>query len=93
MNRNRRTQSRVAMVATVLLLATAGIAAAFTLRTQSIESSGGRSTGGVYTLTHSVGQPIAHPDTELTGGVFTLRGGFLSGASDPTPPTTVWMVY
>ncbi len=39
----------------------------------SIDSGGGTSTGGVYTLSGTIGQPDAG---RMTGGNFTLEGGF-----------------
>ncbi len=41
----------------------------------SIDGGGGASTGGVYTVTGTIGQPDAGP---MGGGNFTLDGGFWS---------------
>lgn len=42
----------------------------------SIDGGGGISTGGSYSLVGTIGQPDAG---KLTGGNYTLDGGFLSG--------------
>lgn len=63
-------------VAVGALITLAGAAAAFSLRTQTIEASGARSAGGPYTLTSAVGQPIVNLSNPSTGG--TTRFGVAS---------------
>ncbi|MCP4658763.1 MAG: hypothetical protein GY856_25410 [bacterium] len=47
----------------------------------SVDGGGGVATGGVYRLVATIGQPDAG---RLTGGIYTLRGGFLQPSSaDP----------
>src|SRR5262245_55602805 len=46
------------------------------------DGGGGQSTGGVYAVTGTIGQPDANTHT---GGPYTLFGGFWSAFSVPTP--------
>jgi hypothetical protein len=57
------------------LLGAVGLAQAqtFSIDAWSIDGGGGTSTGGVYTLSGTIGQPDAGT---MTGGNFTLQGGF-----------------
>jgi hypothetical protein len=58
--------------------------AQYTLDWWTIDGGGGASTGGVYTVEGTVGQPEAG---QLSGGAFALTGGFWSLlAADPNPP-------
>jgi hypothetical protein len=43
----------------------------------TIDSGGGTSTGGVFTVSGTIGQPDANPQP-MIGGNFTLTGGFWS---------------
>jgi hypothetical protein len=45
----------------------------FKLDWSTIDGGGGTSTGGIYTLTGTIGQPEAG---QMSGGKFTLVGGF-----------------
>jgi hypothetical protein len=47
----------------------------------TIDSGGGTSSGGGFTLSGTIGQPDA--STTLTGGTFTLTGGFWPGIGQP----------
>ena len=61
-----------------------GVARAqFSIDWYSIDGGGGTSSGGGYTLTGTVGQPDAHTET-LTGGGYSLEGGFLPGFIVPS---------
>jgi hypothetical protein len=44
----------------------------------TVDGGGGRSSNGGYNLSGTIGQPDAGP--RLSGGDFTLQGGFWSGA-------------
>lgn len=48
----------------------------------TIDGGGGTSTGGVYTVSGSIGQPDAGT---MSGGQFTLQGGFWSVIAVQTP--------
>lgn len=50
--------------------------AQYTLDWWTVDGGGGTSTGGVYSVTGTIGQPDAGP--VLSGGPFTLTGGFWS---------------
>lgn len=50
----------------------------------TIDGGGGTSTGGVYSVTGTIGQPDANT-TIMTGGNFTLTGGFWSLIAIQTP--------
>ena len=82
------------VVAVLLTLATLVSAApnAFSLDWWSVDSGGGASQGGDFTLHGPIGQPDAGP--RLTGGDFSLQGGFWGLAmpdspviEPPIPPT------
>ena len=51
--------------------------ATYTLDRWTVEGGGGTSTGGVFTLSGTAGQPDAG---SLTGGIYALIGGFWGGA-------------
>ena len=50
----------------------------------TIDGGGGTITGGVYSLSGTIGQPDAHAQP-LTGGTFALTGGFWSLLAVQTP--------
>jgi hypothetical protein len=81
-----RTGVRVA----ALLLAAAGVTSAqnYSLDWFSVDGGGGTSTGGVYTVTGTIGQPDA--GTTLKGGNYSLEGGFwglIAAIQPPGPPS------
>jgi hypothetical protein len=55
----------------------------FSLTWYTIDGGGGASSGGGSTLTGTVGQPDAGP--AMTGGTFSLAGGFWSAPGGPPP--------
>jgi len=55
----------------------------FEIPKSTIDGGGGRSTGGQFILTGTIGQPEG-PEQTLTGGNFELSGGFWPGGEgDP----------
>src|SRR5436189_3711281 len=54
----------------------------------TIDGGGGRSTGGNLEVTGTIAQPDASV-TAMTGGAFTLSGGFWPGAALPLCPGDV----
>lgn len=68
------------------LLATLCVARAqnFSIDWFTIDGGGGTSTGGVFSLSGTIGQPDANPQP-LTGGNFALVGGFWSLFAVQTP--------
>ena len=78
--RKRRSSGAVQTLARVfalifLLFAPAGFvqAQSYAIDWQTIDGGGGTSTGGVYSVSGTIGQPDAG---EMSGGNFTLQGGF-----------------
>lgn len=55
----------------------------FDLSWNTVDGGGGASGGGTYSLYGTVGQPDAGV---MTGGDFTLSGGFLMGGEVVSPP-------
>src|ERR1043166_2743756 len=58
---------------TLLFCAAAGYAQSYSIDWFTIDGGGGRSTGGVYNVTGTIGQPDAG---HMSGGSYTLDGGF-----------------
>jgi hypothetical protein len=56
-----------------LLLPALGLAQQYSIDWSTIDGGGGTSTGGVFTVTGTVGQPDAGT---MSGGSYTLSGGF-----------------
>jgi hypothetical protein len=56
----------------------------YTIDWFTIDGGGGTSTGGVYTVSGTIGQPDANQQP-LTGGSFSLPGGFWSLYAVQTP--------
>ncbi len=57
---------------------------AYTIDTFTIDGGGGTSSGGVYTLSGTIGQHDAAAPTQ--GGAYTLTGGFWGGVqTSPSP--------
>lgn len=80
MNRNRN--SLIALFSTLAFVATAS-AQSFDLSWHSIDGGGSFGLGGDYQLAGTIGQPDA--GAVLTGGQYSVRGGFLAYVH-PTPP-------
>lgn len=81
--------ARVFLVATLLAAGSATVSAQssggeFEVTKHTIDNGGGRSTGGQFTLTGSIGQPDASLQT-ASGGNFQLTGGFWANGV-VTPP-------
>jgi len=72
----------------------AQVGGGFDLTWNTLAGGGGTSTGGVYAVSGTIGQHDASPHL-LTGGNFSLAGGF-RGAIQTTPPVPtvieVWVV-
>jgi hypothetical protein len=56
-----------------LLLPALGLAQQYSIDWSTIDGGGGTSTGGVYTVSGTIGQPDAGA---MSGGTYTLSGGF-----------------
>jgi hypothetical protein len=71
----------VVLIALLFIVASTALAqsSGYDLTRNTIDGGGGDSIGGGYTLVGTIGQPDA--GTAMTGGGFTLAGGFwISGA-------------
>jgi hypothetical protein len=64
------------MVLAVTLLTRLAIAQSYSIDWYKISGGGGTSTGSVYSVSGTIGQPDA--SSALTGGNFSLTGGFWS---------------
>jgi hypothetical protein len=87
-------QRRLVFVATVvLLLFIAGIAIAasngFSIPWWTVDGGGGTSQGGDYTVSGTIGQPDTSP--LMSGGEYTVVGGFWGGAMTPPGPYLVYL--
>jgi len=51
----------------------------------TIDGGGGSSSGGVYSVHGTIGQPDAEPLHPATGGGFAVTGGFWAAATPPAP--------
>jgi hypothetical protein len=54
--------------------------ASYTLPWYTMDSGGGKATGGAYILNATIGQPDA--SSGLSGGNYRMHGGFWAGISD-----------
>lgn len=70
-----------AITATLATTALAG--PAYQITWSTIDSGGGTSNAGAFTLSGTIGQPDASP--ALTGGVYTLTGGFWPAINAASP--------
>ena len=68
----------------VTLFATAALAQSFSIDWHTLGGGGGTSTGGVFAVSGTVGQPDASGQP-MTNGTFTLTGGFWSIFAVQTP--------
>ena len=79
-------RSKLPIIAVSLLFTSAlGLAqqsgGEFEITSNTIDSGGGASAGGEFSLTGTIGQPDANPQTSA-GGEFLLAGGFWANAVD-----------
>jgi hypothetical protein len=69
---------------TILMLAPAAHAQVLDVSWYTIDGGGGTSTGGPWSLSATIGQPDA--GGPMTGGSFSLSGGFWPGAGPTCRP-------
>lgn len=76
----------------IALFANVCLAQTFSIDWHTIDGGGGTSTGGVFAVSGTAGQPDANSQA-LTGGTFSLTGGFWSIMAGPTSnlPITISM--
>ena len=65
---------KLIILAGILLVATAASAQNYSIDWHTIEGGGGTSTGGVYSVSGTIGQPDA--GGPLTNGQYSVTGGF-----------------
>jgi hypothetical protein len=58
----------------------------FAVTRHVIAAGGGRSSGGTFAITGTVGQADADPLQPSAGGVFAITGGFWPGTAHSAPP-------
>ena len=73
-------------VSAVLLLLSLGVSFAqnYAIDWWTIDGGGGTSTGGVYSISGTIGQPEASA-TAMTGGAYSVTGGFWALQAVQTP--------
>ncbi len=85
---NRALTSVATAVWLAFALATASQAQNFSIDWFTLDGGGGTSTGGVYSVTGTIGQPDAGT---MSGGNFTLVGGFWGIAAAVQTPGAPWL--
>jgi len=76
----------------LLLLATAAHAQTYSIAWFTIGGGGGTSTGGVFSVSGTIGQPDANAQP-MTGGSFSLVGGFWSLLAVQTPGAPLLTIH
>src|SRR6267378_4675534 len=74
-------------LADLLLLAVSGPAQSYSIDWFTVDGGGGTSTGGVFSVSGTIGQPDAG---HMSGGNFTIDGGFwgiVAAIQTPGAPT------
>ena len=73
------------LAAAIAILATSAVAQAqnYSIAWYTVDAGGGTSTGGVYAVSGTIGQPDA--GGSLSGGPYSLAGGFWSCVAVQTP--------
>jgi hypothetical protein len=85
---------RVVSISTIILvLVIAGVAYAATNGYNNdwwtVDGGGGTSQGGDYAISGTIGQPDTSP--LMSGGEYTVVGGFWGGALTPPSPNLVYL--
>jgi hypothetical protein len=77
-------KTKIILCAAAIFLTTAAHAQQYSIDWFTIDGGGGTSTGGVYAVSDTIGQPDANQQP-MAGGNFSLTGGFWSLFAVPTP--------
>jgi hypothetical protein len=64
--------------------------ATYAVQRWTIDGGGGRSSGGSYTLSGTIGQPDADPLQPSTGAGYAITGGFWPGMEQSVPGTALF---
>lgn len=86
-NRNRSARATLIFGTLTLLALVRGFAQSYNIDWSTVDGGGGTSTGGVYSVSGTIGQPDAGT---MSGGNYSLAGGFwslLSVMQTPGVPT------
>ena len=70
-------KTKILLCAVVMFLTTSWRAQPYSIDWHTIDGGGGTSTGGVYSISSTIGQPDANQQP-MAGGNFSLTGGFWS---------------
>ena len=76
----KKTLVRLIRLSGLLMLATMASAQSYSIDWFTVDGGGGTSNGGAYTVSGTIGQPDAGV---LSGGSYTLEGGFWPGIVVP----------
>jgi hypothetical protein len=76
----------VASLVAFLALAASNV---FSIPWWTVDSGGGTSLGGNYAVSGTIGQPDTSP--LMSGGEYTVVGGFWGGAITPPSPNLVYL--
>ncbi len=75
------------LISLALILACPALARAqFAIPWFTIDGGGGTSAGGIFSLSGTIGQCDAGPNSSMTGGTFSLDGGFWPGVAGDASP-------
>ena len=84
---NRKSKAAISVLAFWLVLSAAQAQISYSIDWFTIDGGGGTSTGGVYSVSGTIGQPDA--SGAVTGGNYSLTGGFWSLYAVQTPGAPV----
>ena len=86
---SRLNHSNCAVAALLLVLTlSAAQAQTYSIDWSTTDGGGGTSTGGVYTVSGTIGQPDAGT---MSGGTYTLQGGFWGVVAAVQTPGAPWL--
>ncbi len=83
-----RTKRHLATLALLLSCCSLAQAADYKIDWSTIDGGGGQSTGSVYTVTGTIGQPDAGT---MSGGNYALQGGFWGVIAAVQTPGAAWL--
>jgi hypothetical protein len=84
------TMKTFALLVLLSLAGFSGLAQSYSIDWYTIDGGGGTSTGGVYSVSGTIGQPDAG---HMSGGNYTLDGGFWSILAVQTPGAPLLRVF
>ena len=78
-----RTRDTISALCVLWLATACGLAQNYSIDWSTVDGGGGTSTGGVYSVSGTIGQPDA---AAMSGGTYTLHGGFWGLIAAIQPP-------